>query len=81
MDGQILGQLQRFPGEEEEETWQAVYPDMVEERQRLATYRNWPPYAEVTPDVLARAGFFYTGKCVIWDNLFLEKLGASTRIH
>ncbi|XP_040291513.1 baculoviral IAP repeat-containing protein 7 isoform X2 [Bufo bufo] len=61
VDGQILGQLQRFPGEEEEETWQAVYPEMMEERERLGTYHNWPPYAEVTPDVLARAGFFYTG--------------------
>ncbi|XP_044151845.1 baculoviral IAP repeat-containing protein 7 isoform X1 [Bufo gargarizans] len=61
VDGQILGQLQRFPGEEEEETWQAVYPEMMEERERLATYHNWPPYAQVTPDVLARAGFFYTG--------------------
>ncbi|XP_069809501.1 baculoviral IAP repeat-containing protein 7 isoform X4 [Dendropsophus ebraccatus] len=61
VDGQILGQLNRFPGEEEEETWQAVYPEMMEERERLATYHNWPSYAEVTPDVLARAGFFYTG--------------------
>ncbi|KAM4031695.1 baculoviral IAP repeat-containing protein 7 [Anomaloglossus baeobatrachus] len=62
VDGQILGQLHRLPGEEEEEeTWQAVYPDLVEERERLSTYRNWPPYAEVTPEVLARAGFFYTG--------------------
>ncbi|XP_063819208.1 baculoviral IAP repeat-containing protein 7 [Pseudophryne corroboree] len=61
VDGQILGQLHRLPGEEEEESWQAIYPDMVEERERLATYRTWPQYAEVTPDLLARAGFFYTG--------------------
>ncbi|XP_056403562.1 baculoviral IAP repeat-containing protein 7 isoform X2 [Hyla sarda] len=61
VDGQILGQLNRFPVEEEEEAWHAVYPEMMEERERLATYSSWPPYAEVTPDVLARAGFFYTG--------------------
>ncbi|KAG8567042.1 hypothetical protein GDO81_013479 [Engystomops pustulosus] len=61
VDGQILGQLHRLPGEEEEETWQAAYPDLIEERERLSTYRGWPPYAEVTPEVLARAGFFYTG--------------------
>ncbi|XP_077109029.1 baculoviral IAP repeat-containing protein 7 isoform X4 [Ranitomeya variabilis] len=60
VDGQILGQLHRFP-EDEELTLVVAYPEMVEERERLATYSNWPPYAELTPDVLARAGFFYTG--------------------
>ncbi|XP_069607239.1 baculoviral IAP repeat-containing protein 7 isoform X1 [Ranitomeya imitator] len=60
VDGQILGQLHRFP-EDEESTLVVAYPELVEERARLATYSNWPPYAEVTPDVLARAGFFYTG--------------------
>ncbi|XP_073437010.1 baculoviral IAP repeat-containing protein 7 isoform X2 [Dendrobates tinctorius] len=60
VDGQIIGQLQRFP-EEEEVTLLAMYPELVEERDRLATYCNWPPYAEVTPEVLAQAGFFYTG--------------------
>ena len=29
---------------------------------RLTTYRNWPSTAPVTPQALARAGFFYTGK-------------------
>ncbi|XP_075032811.1 baculoviral IAP repeat-containing protein 7 isoform X2 [Mixophyes fleayi] len=59
VDGQILGQLQRLPGEEE--NCQAVYPELAEASERLATYRNWPQYAEVTPDQLAQAGFFYTG--------------------
>ncbi|XP_063315640.1 baculoviral IAP repeat-containing protein 7 isoform X1 [Pelobates fuscus] len=57
VDGQIL----RLPGAPEEEGGQAVYTDMMEERDRLDTYRDWPPYAEVAPHVLARAGFFYTG--------------------
>ncbi|XP_053308718.1 baculoviral IAP repeat-containing protein 7 [Spea bombifrons] len=62
VDGQILGQFQHLSeGEEDEGPWQAIYPEMMEERERLATYRDWPPNAGVTPDQLARAGFFYTG--------------------
>uniref|UniRef100_A0A8C5PK55 RING-type E3 ubiquitin transferase n=1 Tax=Leptobrachium leishanense TaxID=445787 RepID=A0A8C5PK55_9ANUR len=62
VDGQILGQFQRLPVEQEEEgVWQAVYPEMLEERERLTTFRAWPPNAEVSPDLLAKAGFFYTG--------------------
>ncbi|KAM8945752.1 baculoviral IAP repeat-containing protein 7 [Pelodytes ibericus] len=59
VDGQILGQLQRLPGGQEQE--EAAYPEMMAETDRLTTYRDWPPYAEVTPEQLARAGFFYTG--------------------
>nr|DBA22060.1 TPA: hypothetical protein GDO54_013134 [Pyxicephalus adspersus] len=61
VDGQILAQLQRMP-EGEEEDWQAVYPELLEERQRLGTFHNWPQYTGVTPEQLARAGFFYTGQ-------------------
>ncbi|XP_068118510.1 baculoviral IAP repeat-containing protein 7 isoform X1 [Hyperolius riggenbachi] len=63
VDGQILGQLHRFPAgeEEEDDSWQAVYPELVEERQRLSTFHNWPQHTGVTPAQLARAGFFYTG--------------------
>ncbi|XP_018415079.1 PREDICTED: baculoviral IAP repeat-containing protein 7 [Nanorana parkeri] len=61
VDGQILGQLQRLSGDEDED-WQAVYPDLLEERQRLRTFHNWPQYSGVSPEQLARAGFFYTGQ-------------------
>ncbi|XP_066442507.1 baculoviral IAP repeat-containing protein 7 [Eleutherodactylus coqui] len=61
VDGQILGQLNRLPSEEEDEAWQAMFPEMMDVRNRLATFHNWPSYVEVTPDVLAQAGFFYTG--------------------
>ncbi|XP_075427586.1 baculoviral IAP repeat-containing protein 7 [Ascaphus truei] len=69
VDGQILGH--RVPGEDDEPSL-PLYPEMDEERERLATYRAWPHYAEVTPEQLARAGFFYTGhgdnvKCFYCD--------------
>lgn len=40
---------------------QAVYPEMEAEDSRLTTFHNWPTEASIQPDVLARAGFFYTG--------------------
>ncbi|KAM9296578.1 baculoviral IAP repeat-containing protein 7 [Gastrophryne carolinensis] len=65
VDGQILVQLQRLPGEDEEEAaeedeLQPVYPQLADQRHRLATYRSWPTYT-VSPEELASAGFFYTG--------------------
>uniref|UniRef100_A0A7N8XF89 RING-type E3 ubiquitin transferase n=1 Tax=Mastacembelus armatus TaxID=205130 RepID=A0A7N8XF89_9TELE len=45
---------------------------MEAEDSRLTTFHNWPTEASVQPDVLARAGFFYTGhgdnvKCFYCD--------------
>uniref|UniRef100_H3CEA9 RING-type E3 ubiquitin transferase n=1 Tax=Tetraodon nigroviridis TaxID=99883 RepID=H3CEA9_TETNG len=46
--------------------------EMEAEDSRLTTFHNWPTEASVQPDVLARAGFFYTGhgdnvKCYYCD--------------
>lgn len=30
---------------------------------RLATYKDWPPGMPIKPEVLAKAGFYYLGKC------------------
>uniref|UniRef100_A0AAV2LX74 RING-type E3 ubiquitin transferase n=1 Tax=Knipowitschia caucasica TaxID=637954 RepID=A0AAV2LX74_KNICA len=51
---------------------QAVYPEMEAEDTRLTTFHNWPTEASVQPDILARAGFFFTGhgdnvKCFFCD--------------
>ncbi|MBN3311398.1 BIRC3 protein, partial [Atractosteus spatula] len=59
VDGQIL-------------SGQPVYPEMEAEDSRLTTFQNWPTGASVQPEVLARAGFFYTGhgdnvKCFYCD--------------
>uniref|UniRef100_A0A8D0HCL0 RING-type E3 ubiquitin transferase n=1 Tax=Sphenodon punctatus TaxID=8508 RepID=A0A8D0HCL0_SPHPU len=61
VDGQIFGILQRMVAEEGALTSQPEYPEMGTEEVRLATFRNWPSYAAVAPEQLARAGFFYTG--------------------
>ncbi|KAJ0064891.1 hypothetical protein NL108_017309 [Boleophthalmus pectinirostris] len=72
VDGQLLSQLQRMTMDDQGTTGQAVYPEMEEEDTRLTTFHNWPTEASVQPDVLARAGFFYTGhgdnvKCFFCD--------------
>nr|XP_006812129.1 PREDICTED: baculoviral IAP repeat-containing protein 2-like [Saccoglossus kowalevskii] len=36
--------------------------NMASESARLASYRTWPPQAPLTPQALARAGFFFIGK-------------------
>lgn len=61
VDGQLLSQLQRMTMDEQGTVGQAVYPEMEAEDSRLTTFHNWPTEASVQPDVLARAGFFYTG--------------------
>ena len=61
VDGQLLSQLQRMTVDDQGAAGQAVYPEMEGEDSRLTTYHNWPTGASVQPDVLARAGFFYTG--------------------
>ncbi|XP_037540741.1 baculoviral IAP repeat-containing protein 7 isoform X2 [Nematolebias whitei] len=72
VDGQLLSQLQRMTMDDQGTAGQAVYPEMEAEDSRLATFHNWPAEASVQPDVLARAGFFYTGhgdnvKCFFCD--------------
>ncbi|KAM7411724.1 hypothetical protein PAMA_021621 [Pampus argenteus] len=60
VDGQLLSQLQRMTMDDQGTAGQAVYPEMEAEDSRLTTFHNWPTEASVQPDVLARAGFFYT---------------------
>uniref|UniRef100_A0A4W5MJR8 RING-type E3 ubiquitin transferase n=1 Tax=Hucho hucho TaxID=62062 RepID=A0A4W5MJR8_9TELE len=72
VDGQLLSQLQRMTVDDQGMAGQAVYPEMELEESRLTTFHNWPTGAAVQPDVLARAGFFYTGhgdnvKCFYCD--------------
>lgn len=70
VDGQLLSQLQRMTMDDQGTTGQAVYPEMEAEDSRLTTFHNWPTEASVQPDVLARAGFFYTGAhCLAIKNL------------
>ncbi|KAJ8016076.1 hypothetical protein DPEC_G00003400 [Dallia pectoralis] len=72
VDGQLLSQFQRMTVDDQGAVGQAVYPEMEVEESRLTTFHNWPTGAAVQPDVLARAGFFYTGygdnvKCFFCD--------------
>uniref|UniRef100_A0A673YHY4 RING-type E3 ubiquitin transferase n=1 Tax=Salmo trutta TaxID=8032 RepID=A0A673YHY4_SALTR len=72
VDGQLLSQLQRMTVDDQGTAGQAVYPEMELEESRLTTFHNWPMGAAVQPDILARAGFFYTGhgdnvKCFYCD--------------
>ncbi|EMP35847.1 Baculoviral IAP repeat-containing protein 7-B [Chelonia mydas] len=60
VDGQILSLLQRMDVEETALPSQPEYPEMETEAMRLATFQSWPPYTELYPEQLARAGFFYT---------------------
>uniref|UniRef100_K7G2E2 RING-type E3 ubiquitin transferase n=1 Tax=Pelodiscus sinensis TaxID=13735 RepID=K7G2E2_PELSI len=41
---------------------QPEYPERETEAVRLTTLENWPPYTDLYPEHLARAGFFYTGQ-------------------
>lgn len=61
VDGQFLGMLQSLGMEEAAVEAQPEYPEMETEDGRLTTFVNWPAYAQVSPEELARAGFFYTG--------------------
>lgn len=72
VDGQLLSQLQRMTMDDQGTEGQAVYPEMEAEDTRITTFHNWPTEASVQPDVLASAGFFYTGhgdnvKCFFCD--------------
>ncbi|XP_054837585.1 baculoviral IAP repeat-containing protein 7 [Eublepharis macularius] len=63
VDGQFLGMLQNI-GMEEEAVPDSPpeYPNMEMEDNRLVTFNTWPSSARVSPELLARAGFFYTGE-------------------
>ncbi|KAG7248960.1 hypothetical protein CRUP_006594 [Coryphaenoides rupestris] len=72
VDGQLVSQLQRMTVDEQAVAGHAVYPEMEAEEARRTTFHDWPPGASVQPDVLSRAGFFYTGhgdnvKCYFCD--------------
>nr|XP_023654568.1 baculoviral IAP repeat-containing protein 7-like isoform X1 [Paramormyrops kingsleyae] len=62
VDGQLVSQLQRMTVDDPAVLGQAVYPDMEAEESRVTTFQDWPTDSSVQPDVLARAGFFYTGR-------------------
>ncbi|XP_075757174.1 baculoviral IAP repeat-containing protein 7 isoform X2 [Pelodiscus sinensis] len=62
VDGQILSLLQRMDVEDTALPSQPEYPEMETEAVRLTTFENWPPYTDLYPEHLARAGFFYTGQ-------------------
>ncbi|NXG01230.1 BIR7B protein, partial [Sakesphorus luctuosus] len=57
VDGQFLSLFQEtaLPNDPE-------YPEMVTEEMRLSTFQNWPQNSHISPEQLARAGFFYTGR-------------------
>lgn len=61
VDGQFLGMLQTLNVEESPVGSQPEYPYMETEGDRLVSFENWPSYSPVSPELLARAGFFYTG--------------------
>ncbi|XP_041461917.1 baculoviral IAP repeat-containing protein 3-like isoform X1 [Lytechinus variegatus] len=72
--GQFL-QQQRNLRASKEPLNNCKHPNFVQEAARLGTFRNWPGklgYHHVTPRVLAKAGFYYTGlvdecKCFYCD--------------
>ncbi|BAC67339.1 inhibitor of apoptosis protein 3 [Adoxophyes honmai nucleopolyhedrovirus] len=37
------------------------YPEFASEKERLDSFRTWPPLMPIKPEQLAEAGFFYTG--------------------
>ena len=77
VDGQLLSQLQRMTMDDQGTAGQAVYPEMEGEESRLTTFHNWPTEASVQPDVLARAGFFYTGAHCLTTKLVKTHLSLS----
>ncbi|XP_058033946.1 baculoviral IAP repeat-containing protein 7 [Ahaetulla prasina] len=62
VDGQFLGMLQSLNVEETPVSGQPEYTYMEAEGDRLGSFENWPSYSPVSPQLLARAGFFYTGQ-------------------
>ncbi|NXN34935.1 BIR7B protein, partial [Rhinoptilus africanus] len=62
VDGQFLSLLQEIDSEDTALPNEPEYPEMVTEEMRQSTFQNWPRYAGMRPEQLARAGFFYTGQ-------------------
>lgn len=63
VDGQLVSLLQGMDSEEAALPHEPEYPAMVTEEARLLTFQNCPRYPAMHYQALARAGFFYTGKC------------------
>lgn len=71
-DGQILGHLRYMYSNDSPVLDHPAHPDMAREWTRLSSFRYWPLHAEVQPQQLAQAGFFYVGhgdhvKCFYCD--------------
>ncbi|NXP11045.1 BIR7B protein, partial [Thinocorus orbignyianus] len=62
VDGQFLSLLHGIGSEDTALPNEPGYPEMETEEMRLSTFQNWPQYANMHPERLARAGFFYTGQ-------------------
>uniref|UniRef100_A0A8C5TCN8 RING-type E3 ubiquitin transferase n=1 Tax=Malurus cyaneus samueli TaxID=2593467 RepID=A0A8C5TCN8_9PASS len=63
VDGQFLSLLQGIVSEDTALPNEPEYPEMATEEMRLSTFENWPQNSSMHPEQLARAGFFYTGRC------------------
>ncbi|NWH86703.1 BIR7B protein, partial [Aegithalos caudatus] len=62
VDGQLLSVLQGIESEDTALPNEPENPEMVTEEMRLSTFENWPQNSHMHPELLARAGFFYTGQ-------------------
>ncbi|NXR10187.1 BIR7B protein, partial [Semnornis frantzii] len=62
VDGQFLSLSQGIGSEETALPNEPEYPEMATEEMRLSTFQNWPQYTDISPEQLARAGFYYTGQ-------------------
>ena len=50
------------------------HPGYMQEDTRLRTFNNWPTNLgiQASPRILARAGFFYTGKCTTEKRIYFQ---------
>ncbi|XP_016284071.1 baculoviral IAP repeat-containing protein 7 [Monodelphis domestica] len=55
------GETTQLWGRQEDPSVQEVEPRMGSEASRRKTFQDWPPEGPVSPQDLARAGFFYVG--------------------
>lgn len=49
---------------------EAKRPELAKKEARMNTFQNWPSNAMQSPNDLAEAGLYYTGRCL----LFLYRL-------
>uniref|UniRef100_A0A8B9FHA4 RING-type E3 ubiquitin transferase n=1 Tax=Amazona collaria TaxID=241587 RepID=A0A8B9FHA4_9PSIT len=63
VDGQFLSLLPGMDSEEAALPSEPEYPAMVTEEARLLTFHSCPRHVAMLSEALARAGFFYTGRC------------------